>query len=67
MPEFRYTRRFEDVYAIRETEKALSVYFGDGVWKWVPKSQIDDDSEVYIQGQEGTIVISDWWAEKEGL
>lgn len=32
---------------------------------WIPKSQIDDDSEVYKQGTNGKLVISDWWAEKK--
>lgn len=33
---------------------------------WIPFSQVDDDSEVYQKGDEGTLIVSDWWAEKEG-
>jgi len=33
---------------------------------WIPQSQIDDDSEVYQKGDKGTLIISDWWAEKQG-
>jgi hypothetical protein len=37
---------------------------------WVPKSQIDDDSEVYGDqpGQdEGDLIISEWFARNSGL
>ena len=33
---------------------------------WVPKSVVHDDSEVYDEGQHGTLLIQEWWAEKEG-
>ncbi len=33
---------------------------------WVPKSVIDDDSEVFALGHAGTLVVADWFAEKEG-
>lgn len=33
---------------------------------WVPKSQIDDDSEVYQKGHSGTLIVSDWFANKQG-
>ena len=33
----------------------------------IPKSQVDDDSEVYAKGHEGKLVISDWIADKKGL
>jgi hypothetical protein len=35
--------------------------------KWIPKSQIHDNSEVWKRGQApGTLVVKTWFAEKEG-
>jgi hypothetical protein len=34
---------------------------------WVPRSLISDNSEVYDDGHEGTLVIPEWWAVQEGL
>jgi len=34
--------------------------------EWIPQSQIDDDSEVYKRGTEGTLIVTDWLAEKRG-
>lgn len=36
---------------------------------WIPQSQVHDDSEVYDDrnNNEGKLVITKWWAEKEGL
>lgn len=55
-----------DATAKRETPKALLVEV-EGEEKWVPKSLIHDDSEVYREGDAGTLVVPLWWAEKEGL
>ena len=33
---------------------------------WFPNSQVHDDSEVYKEGQEGQLIITDWLAEKRG-
>lgn len=52
---------------VRETEKALLVELETGEERWVPKSVVHDDSEVYEEGGEGTLVVQEWWAEKEGL
>lgn len=57
---------FEEVVAVKETEAALLCEIG-GEAVWVPKSQIDDDSEVWKQGDEGKLVVNSWWAEKAGL
>lgn len=38
--------------------------------RWIPWSQVDDDSEIMEasnKGDEGDLVISDWIAEKKGL
>jgi len=33
----------------------------------VPQSQIHEDSEVWKRGDEGTLVVTQWWAEQRGL
>ena len=57
-----------DVEAVEaETERAILVRI-EGEKVWVPKSQIDDDSEVYSkESGAGLLIVSEWWAEKEGL
>jgi len=51
--------------AIRETDKALLLdYENEEVW--IPKSVIDDDSEVWREEDEGELVVKDWFAEKKG-
>lgn len=48
--------------------KAILVRFVDsGEEKWIPVSQICDDSEVYKAGDEGVLVVTDWFADKEKL
>jgi hypothetical protein len=61
------TEEFEGVEAKRETDKALLCLFPDGEEHWIPKSQIDDDSEVYREGDVGKLVVSQWIAEQKGL
>ena len=34
---------------------------------WIPKSQISDNSEVYKNGHSGSLIVSPWYAEKNGL
>ena len=34
--------------------------------EWIPQSQITDDSEVWKVGDEGNLVITDWFAKKKG-
>ncbi len=55
--------------ALRETTDALLVRLEDedGREVWFPKTQIDDESEVWKAGQEGELVVSDWIAEKKGF
>jgi len=60
------TVSFEDVVGVKDTGKALLVLL-DGEEVWIPHSQIDEDSEVYGEGDEGTLVITEWFAEKEGM
>jgi hypothetical protein len=57
----------ENTKALRDTDKALLVEFEDGTEKWIPKSVIEEDSEVYKIGTSGTLVVKQWFAEKEEL
>ena len=52
---------------IRATDRAILVKLETGEEKWIPKANVHDNSEVYEEGGEGTVVVKTWWAEKEGL
>ena len=59
-------------YVVSETTMALQVGIGGdgpqaGHVVWIPKSQIDDDSEVYKKGTEGLLVITEWIALQKEL
>ena len=61
--------RFEVAGVDAESEKAILVEI-DGEKCWVPKSQIHEDSEVYSKKSGeggGTLIVSAWWARKNGL
>ena len=58
--------KIADVVCEGETDKAIFVSI-EGEDFCIPKSQIDDDSEVYKKGTNGTLIITDWIAEKNGL
>ena len=49
-----------------ETDKAILCDFGDKE-VWIPLSQVDDDSEIWKVGEEGTLVVSEWIATQKGL
>lgn len=55
-----------EALCIYETHLALLVEI-DGEEVWIPKSQIEADSEVRKKEDEGTLVISGWFAAQEGL
>ena len=58
----------EDARCVHQTEEAILVEapdFGDEQ-VWIPQSQVTEDSEVYAIRTEGTLVVSDWFAEKRG-
>lgn len=57
---------FLDVYCKAETTKACLCVI-DGEEHWIPKSQIVEESEVYEEGQEGVLVLTQWIAEQKGL
>lgn len=66
MTDFRDKAEFEGVEAVAETGSALLCRI-DGSDVWIPKSQIDDDSEVFEKGHEGKLVVSEWIAKEKGL
>ncbi len=39
----------------------------EGESRWIPISQLHDDSEVYANGHAGKVVVNEYWADKEGL
>lgn len=62
------THRIENVECVRETAKAICVEsedFEESVW--IPKSVVHDDSEVYKDGDIGSLVVELWFAEKQNL
>jgi hypothetical protein len=51
-----------------ETAKAILCVFADQSEHWIPKSVIDEDSEVFDQEHgKGELIVQRWFAEKEGL
>lgn len=66
MTQFRQKVTFEKVEAEKETGDALLCWI-DGKKHWIPKSQIDDDSEVFAEGHSGDLVVSEWIATEKGL
>lgn len=58
-----------EMFAIcdHETDKALLVILSDQKKIWVPKSVVHIDSEVQAKGDEGTLTVQKWFAEKEGF
>ena len=62
------TVEFSDCTCRIETDSALLVRFADRDEAiWIPKSQVDDDSEVYKKGTSGILVITEWFATEKGL
>lgn len=51
---------------VKATKAAILVNI-EGKEHWIPQSQIDDDSEVWQEGDEGELIISEWFATKKGL
>ncbi len=65
---------FHNVTVVTETKKgeandgAILVQGNDfDEDTWIPKSVIAETSEVYADETDGTLIVKDWWAEKEGL
>lgn len=56
----------ENVECTRDTPKAVLVVI-EGAEHWIPQSQIHADSEVWICGDSGHLVMSKWIATQRGL
>jgi hypothetical protein len=57
----------DEVFCKAETEDAILCSVPNQGLVWIPKSQVDDDSEVQERNDTGTLIISEWWAEKKDL
>ncbi len=57
--------------AVAASPVALRIRFNDAKigTRWVPKSVLHDDSEVYqlSSDPDGKVIVMEWWADKEGL
>jgi hypothetical protein len=51
--------------AIHETAKALLVVI-DNEEHWIPKACVHEDSEVYVNGDEGSLAVVEWFARQKG-
>lgn len=56
----------EDVRLIRQTDKA-GLFDVDGEEIWIPWSQVDEGCELQSDGDEGTLIITEWIADQKGL
>lgn len=61
------------VMCLKDTGQALlcRMISSDGPMKygqefWVPQSQVHDNSPVYEQGDTGKLIVTSWFASKEG-
>jgi hypothetical protein len=59
--------QIDDVICVGETAGGALVCLINGERRYIPKSLVHDDSDVYEDGQTGTLVIPEWFATKEGL
>lgn len=69
------TLMIEVTEVLKDTGKALLVRVDeddpvhettDDGTVWVPQSQIHEDSEVYQEGDSGTLIVTRWIAEQKG-
>lgn len=61
------TYTVEDAVCVGESDLAIKVKapeFDGAVW--VPKSHVDDDSEVYAECHEGKLIVTEWIAKQKG-
>ena len=61
------TVRIENCRVLRDSGKAILVSIDGELEKWIPQSVVDDDSEIWKEGDEGDLVVKSWFAEKEDL
>jgi hypothetical protein len=61
------TFAIEDAVCVAETDKAIRVTapIFDAP-QWIPKSVVHDNSEVWKLDQTGTLIVREWFAEKQG-
>jgi hypothetical protein len=57
---------FDDVVCLSQTKMAIKVLV-DGEEYWIPKSQVNEDSEVYQKGDEGKLIVPRWLAEEKEM
>jgi Ser-tRNA(Ala) deacylase AlaX len=50
----------------KETAAAILVEI-EGTEMWFPKSQIHEDSEIWQEGDDGHLYITEWLAQKRGF
>lgn len=51
----------------RETDKAIQIRTDEGDMAWIPKSLVDDKSEIWREGDEGELAIPIGIAEEKEL
>lgn len=56
----------DGVKCIAETADAL-LCIVDSEKSWIPKSVVGNDSEIQSDGDEGRLVVKEWFALKEGI
>lgn len=57
----------EQAVIVAETEDAICVLapeFDEDTW--IPSRQVHDDFPIYRDGEEGDLLVKDWWAERQG-
>lgn len=67
MARFEETVELYDVVAKLHTDDAVLCELEPGDEVWIPKSQVDETSQVFEEGDEGTLVVSRFIADKKGL
>ena len=67
MPTFHDTYTLENVEVIEERTLCIRILTDEGDNIFIPKSQIDDMSDVFNEGDTGNLTISMWMAKEKGL
>ena len=63
----RPTVELTDVECIKETDEALLCIIDDDE-VWIPRSHVnEDETEVFHEGDLGTLVVTEWMATEKGL
>jgi hypothetical protein len=63
---FQRVYEVEGVQCVAETDKAILCIVPDHGKAWVPRTQIDELSDVQDKDDEGILTVSHWFAEKVG-